>query len=95
MTDTLHHYTSHLHWIGNRGGGTVDYSDYGRDYALTVPGKPTLTGSADPLFLGDPALHNPEDLFVGALAACHMLTYLALCAHTGIQVLAYEDQAQG
>ncbi|MBB5875751.1 OsmC family protein [Xanthomonas sp. 3498] len=95
MTDTLHHYASQLHWTGNRGDGTADYSGYGRDYALNVPGKPTLTGSADPCFRGDPTLHNPEDLLVGALAACHMLTYLALCAHAGIRVLAYEDQAQG
>ncbi|WP_017917220.1 OsmC family protein [Xanthomonas sacchari] len=95
MTDTLHHYASQLRWTGNRGNGTADYSHYGRDYTLQIPGKAALPGSADPLFLGDPALHNPEDLFVGALAACHMLTYLALCAHAGIQVLAYEDQAQG
>ncbi|MCC4594756.1 OsmC family protein [Xanthomonas campestris pv. phormiicola] len=95
MTDTLHHYASQLHWTGNRGSGTGDYRGYGRDYALHVAGKPPLAGSADPLFRGDPALHNPEDLFVGALAACHMLTYLALCAHAGIRVLAYDDQAQG
>lgn len=95
MADTLHHYVSQLHWTGNHGDGTADYAGYGRDYMLQVPGKAALAGSADPAFRGDPALHNPEDLFVGALAACHMLTYLALCAHAGIRVLAYHDQAQG
>ena len=41
------------------------------------------------------AKHNPEDLLVASLAACHMLTYLAECARAGIEVVAYEDQASG
>jgi organic hydroperoxide reductase OsmC/OhrA len=38
-------------------------------------------------------LHNPEELMLAALASCHMLTYLALCARAGIVVVAYEDEA--
>jgi organic hydroperoxide reductase OsmC/OhrA len=32
---------------------------------------------------------------VASLAACHMLTYLALCARKGIAVTAYEDSSEG
>jgi organic hydroperoxide reductase OsmC/OhrA len=32
---------------------------------------------------------------VSALAACHMLSYLAVCAHAGIAVQSYEDLAVG
>ena len=71
------------------------YSTYSRDYTISMPGKPVLRGSADRAFRGDAARHNPEDLFVAAVAACHMLTYLALCAHRGIHVVRYEDAATG
>ncbi|MDJ0609640.1 MAG: OsmC family protein, partial [Kiloniellales bacterium] len=54
-----------------------------------------IEGSSDPAFLGDPARHNPEDLLVAALSACHMLWYLHLCAVKGVVVTAYRDAAEG
>ncbi len=57
--------------------------------------KPDLTGSADPIFRGDAGVHNPEDLFIAALSSCHLLSYLALCARSKINVVAYEDNAIG
>jgi organic hydroperoxide reductase OsmC/OhrA len=62
---------------------------------VEVAGKAALLGSADPAFRGEADKHNPEDLFLTALASCHMLTYLALCARSGICVLDYSDEAQG
>lgn len=90
-----HDYASHLVWTGNLGGGTSAYAGYGRDYTVAVDGKQEMQGSADPMFRGNPDLHNPEDLFVASISACHMLTYLALCARNGISVVAYEDKATG
>lgn len=90
-----HDYAVHLTWTGARNGPTRDYASYSRTYALAIAGKPTLEASADPQFRGDPALHNPEDLLVGSLAGCHMLTYLALCVRAKIAVIAYEDAASG
>ena len=52
-------------------------------------------GSADPTFRGDASLYNPEDLLLMALSACHMLSYLALCARAGIRVISYSDAATG
>ena len=71
------------------------YDSYSREYTVEVEGKPPFTGSADPTFRGDPALHNPEDLLVMALASCHMLSYLAECTRASIRVLSYSDAAQG
>jgi organic hydroperoxide reductase OsmC/OhrA len=88
-----HHYSAHLIWDGNRGDGTASYAGYGRQYRIVIDGKPDLNGSADPAFRGDADRHNPEDLFLAAISACHMLSYLALCAKYGIQVTAYEDAA--
>ncbi len=90
-----HDYAVHLTWTGGADGPAHDYASYSRTYALAIAGKPTLEASADPLFRGDPALHNPEDLLVGALAGCHMLTYLAHCVRAKITVTAYEDAASG
>lgn len=90
-----HHYALQLRWTGNKGKGTSGYREYDRTHEISIEGKPMLQGSADPAFLGDPSLHNPEDLLVASLAACHMLWYLHLCADAGVVVTAYEDNATG
>src|SRR5438270_7800350 len=90
-----HDYKSRLIWDGNLGTGTSSYTGYGRKYRVQFDGKPDLKGSADPLFRGDRDSYNPEDLFVAALSACHLLSYLALCARSKINVVAYEDSASG
>ncbi len=90
-----HHFAARLTWTGAAAGPTRNYQDYARDWQARVAGKPALEGSADPTFRGDPARHNPEDLLVVALATCHLLSYLALCARAGIEVVAYEDEASG
>lgn len=90
-----HTYETRVEWTGNLGTGTASYTGYDRDHMIRVDGKPGLAGSSDPMFRGNPHRHNPEDLFIAALSACHMLMYLALCARNGICVLAYEDVARG
>lgn len=90
-----HEYDTRLRWTGNTGSGTGTYAGYGREFVVSVDGKPDLTGSADKLFRGTSSLPNPEDLFMAALASCHMLSYLALCSRKGVSVVSYEDHASG
>jgi organic hydroperoxide reductase OsmC/OhrA len=90
-----HRYAARLRWTGPAHGPTTSYKAYSREYVIEADGKPALRASADPHFLGDPALYNPEDLLVASLSACHFLSYLAECARLGIEVLAYEDDARG
>ena len=90
-----HTYTARVIWTGNKGQGTTAYDAYARDYDVACAGRPTLRGSADLRYLGDANRHNPEDLLVAALSACHMLWYLHLCAVGGVVVTAYEDDAEG
>ena len=94
-TKKTHDFKARLVWDGNLGDGTSTYKGYGRKYRVQIDGKPDLTGSADPIFRGDANAYNPEDLFVAALSSCHLLSYLALCARSKINVLAYEDNATG
>ena len=44
--------------------------------------------------MGDATHWNPEDLLGTALATCHMLTFLALCAKAKVEVVGYEDHAE-
>lgn len=90
-----HDYRVDVEWIGNRGSGTDGYRNYGRDHVIRIDGKPPLQGSADPTFRGDASRHNPEDLLVSALSACHMLSYLHMATVAGVVVTAYTDAAEG
>jgi organic hydroperoxide reductase OsmC/OhrA len=90
-----HHYAAHVVWTGAGRGSTTSYDGYERGFRVEIEGKPPLDGSADPTFRGDPGRHNPEDLLVASLSGCHLLSYLALCARAGIEVVSYEDQASG
>jgi organic hydroperoxide reductase OsmC/OhrA len=62
---------------------------------MIVEGKPDIHGTADTAFRGEAERWNPEDLFLAAIASCHMLSYLALCAREKISVVAYEDETTG
>ncbi|NJK47432.1 OsmC family peroxiredoxin [Candidatus Gracilibacteria bacterium] len=90
-----HIYRVSTAWTGASQGTTSSYQSYSREYTAKIEGKPPLVGSADPTFRGDRNLYNPEDLLVIALSACHMLSYLAICARAGIRVIDYSDEAVG
>lgn len=87
----VHDYTARIVWTGNRGQGNRTYRGYDRNWEVCTPGKPPIPCSNDPLLGGDPALHNPEDMLISALSACHMLWYLHLASDAGVLVTAYED----
>lgn len=90
-----HIYRATTIWTGASKGATTSYEAYSREYIVAIDGKLCLVGSADPTFRGNPALHNPEDLLVSSLSACHMLSYLALCARAGVRVVSYVDEVKG
>ena len=90
-----HRFQCRLVWTGATQGPTASYEGYSREYRIDIQGKPSLRGSSSPVFLGDASLHNPEDLLVAALSACHCLSYLALCARAGVHVVSYEDETEG
>ncbi len=95
MPTKHHHYQLTVTWTGNNGEGTKDYTAYERSHSVEVKGKKKLLCSSDSAFRGDPKKHNPEDLLLASLSACHMLWYLHLCADENIVVLEYCDEAEG
>lgn len=90
-----HTYQATIRWTGNKGTGTEHYRHYERSHVISIQGKPDILGSSDPAFRGDRTQHNPEDLLLSSLSACHMLWYLHLCADAGIVVTSYTDEASG
>ena len=90
-----HHYALTATWTGDLGTGTSGYRTYSRDVTLSVEGKPDVLASADKPFRGDPARWNPEDLLLGALSQCHLLSYLHACVTAGVVVTSYRDEASG
>lgn len=90
-----HVFEANLVWTGSKNGGTASYDGYSREYRVDLKGRAPLVGSAAPAFKGDPSLPNPEEYLVAALSSCHFLSYAALCARAGVNVIAYEDAAVG
>jgi organic hydroperoxide reductase OsmC/OhrA len=48
-----HHYELTVTWTGNSGTGTSGYQAFERAHDVSIEGKPTIPGSADPAFRGD------------------------------------------
>lgn len=72
------------------------YNTYNRAHEVTFNnGTIVVPGSAAPAFKGDADRVDPEEAFVGSLSACHMLTFLAICARKRLIVDSYEDDAVG
>ncbi|MBO3664776.1 OsmC family protein [Microbacterium stercoris] len=87
-----HTYSTALAWTGSTGAG---YRDYDRDHTLGLGGANHLVASADAAFRGDSRLPNPEQLLVAAASSCQLLSFLAVAAFAGIDVVAYDDDATG
>lgn len=76
-------YHTGLRWVGERAG------------ALESDDKPVLRVAPPPEFRGESGTWTPEDLFVGAIEACLMTTFLALAAKGDVQVRDYACEAEG
>ena len=85
---TTHQFEARTLWRKGAAGVTPS------NHRIEFTGRPAIEASAAPQYRGDPARVNPEELFLAALASCQMLTYLALAARAGIDILAYDDHAQ-
>ena len=71
----------------------------GRRAPLTTassPGKPDLEVATPPVFKGGiPGVWSPEDLLVGATAACYAVTLLAVAERKGIEPLGLKVDGTG
>ncbi len=63
------------------------------DGGVSVPASPAT--AIVPLPWSEPANVDPEEAYVAALSSCHMLCFLTEAATDGIEVLSYNDEAEG
>jgi organic hydroperoxide reductase OsmC/OhrA len=88
-----HRYHALCRW---KGGTGVGYDHYPRTHEISAaPAEATLKLSGDPAFKGDARLINPEQLLVMAASSCQMLSFLAVAARKRLDVVEYEDHAEG
>ena len=88
-----HRYYALCRWQGSTG---VGYDHYPRAHEISAaPAETTLKLSGDPAFRGDPTRLNPEQLLVMAASSCQLLSFLAIAARKRLDVVAYEDRAEG
>jgi organic hydroperoxide reductase OsmC/OhrA len=74
----------------------LGYDAYERTHATSCPPADThLTLTADPAFKGDPAHLNPEQLLLAAASSCQLLSFLAVAARARVDIVGYEDEADG
>jgi peroxiredoxin-like protein len=68
----------------------------GRLTTASSPGKPDLEVATPPEFKGGiPGVWSPEDLLVGATAACYAVTLLAVAERKGIELLELKVDGTG
>jgi len=71
-------------------------SDGSPGLTLEAPGKPRLSVASPPEFKdGIPGVWSPEELLIGALAACFELTVVAIAAYKGLPLHAVKVDATG
>ncbi len=86
-----HRYESHLVWEGTTKAG---YASYPREHQVETAAQDGLRVSADQAFRGDPDLLNPEQLLLAAASSCQLLSFLAVAARAGVDVVGYQDDAE-
>ena len=62
---------------------------------LSAAGKPDIVVGSPPEFKGEPDIWAPEELLVGSLNTCMMLTFLTLAQAQGLIPVGYESEAEG
>jgi organic hydroperoxide reductase OsmC/OhrA len=67
----------------------------GRRGLLSAVGKANIAVGSPPEFKGEPDVWTPEELLVGSLNTCMMLTFLTLAQARGLTPVGYEGEAEG
>ena len=82
-----------------RNGQPFDLDKYSRAHRIEFEPPVALDGNAAVANLPPSAPHSPgadpEELFVAAVSACHMLWFLSLASGRKLTVNRYEDDAEG
>jgi organic hydroperoxide reductase OsmC/OhrA len=90
---TMSEHTATITW--RRETPDFNLETYNRDHDWAFDAGITVRASAAPAYKGNERCVDPEEAFVASLAACHMLTFLAVAARQKLVVDSYRDEAVG
>jgi organic hydroperoxide reductase OsmC/OhrA len=62
---------------------------------LSAADKPPIIVGSPPEFKGEPNIWAPEELLIGSVNTCMMLTFLSLAQARGLPPAEYESEAEG
>src|ERR1051326_3798335 len=83
MKNPIFSYSAEIEWDRARAGD------------LRVPGVPPRKVAAPPEFNGPGGAWSPEALYVGAVASCFMLTFLAYAERGALELASADVSAEG
>ena len=67
----------------------------GKAATFASAGKPPVRVASPPEFRGEPNVWTPEDLFVGAVESCLLMTFSSIAQKQNLPVDAYYSEATG
>lgn len=90
-------HTAKIHWAQD-GPGFIA-GRYSREHTWTFDGGLVVPASASPDIVrvpwSNPACVDPEEAFIASVASCHMLWFLSIAGKADLEVLCYDDHAEG
>ena len=91
-------HTATLRWSPDE-GDHFSLGRYTRVHEIAFDGGTTIMGSPSPTIVREPFSNpvgvDPEEMFVASIASCHMLWFLDFARRAKVEVLSYEDNAEG
>jgi organic hydroperoxide reductase OsmC/OhrA len=76
-------YKARTSWTGERHG------------AMSAAGRPDIPVGSPPEFRGDGKSWAPEELLLGSVNTCILLTFLSLIQGCGVTLVAYDSEVEG
>jgi organic hydroperoxide reductase OsmC/OhrA len=76
-------YRTFTEWVGGRAG------------TFSAIGKPTFRVASPPEFRGEKNVWTPEDLFVGAIETCLLMTFASIAQKRELPIDAYYSESAG
>lgn len=76
-------FRTHTQWSGERRG------------IMSAVGRPNISVGSPPEFKGDGTVWAPEELMLGAINTCVLLTFLTLIQGRGVTLTGYDSDVEG
>ena len=91
-------HTATIRWNQDE-GDHFSLGRYTRVHEVAFDGGTTVMASASTSIVREPFSNpvgvDPEEMLVASLASCHLLSFLDVARRAGVEILSYEDQAEG